>query len=153
MLLICRSTPSSIAMILRFCLLMVSQTSAMFYSYFSIFSWSFTMWCILVYLLSLVLYFQLAPLCSPRFWLSFFLCVWYWLVHSDWLLIRLVDLSTNKQNKEEIFIDFLFPILHGLLNFIHICLNSLWALPVVYSYLLWAQTLVCVSHFYLINHS
>jgi hypothetical protein len=66
-------------MIPTFGLLMVSQTSGMFHSYFSIFSWSFTIWCILLYLLSLVLYFQLTPLCSPSFWLRLFL--WYWLVH------------------------------------------------------------------------
>jgi hypothetical protein len=70
---VCNSSPSSTPMIHRVGLFMEFQISCMFHSYFlSIFSWSFTSSSNFIFcLMSLILYFQIAPICSVSLWLWF----------------------------------------------------------------------------------
>jgi hypothetical protein len=128
---VCNSSHSSIPLIHRFCLFMKFQISCMFHTYFcNIFSWSFTSWSnFILCLLFLILYFQIAPLCSVSLWLWYLfgiLCAYFGGFQGFYILLISSFISWTV----------------CLVLFIH--LYFLWAHWTVYSCSLWGQILTSV---------
>jgi hypothetical protein len=130
---VCNSSLSYTLKIHTFGLFMEFQISRMFHSYFlSIFSWSFASWSnFILCLLFLILYFQIAPLCSVSLWL--------------WYLFGILSAYFGAFQGFHIFIDFIFHILDCLFNFIHLFVFPLSSLNCLFTFSLRSNTNFCVS--------